>query len=511
VGVHDDFFAAGGDSLKAMALLYRLQRQLEHPFRPVTLLQAPTVQKFAAYLKETYPDLPAQLTLAAPQATVRTCPPSFVQRRFWTLQKLNPTDSFFNAPFVFRLCGELKVALLREGFNAIVRRHEVLRTTLQEFDGELTQVVAAQGEINLTVVDVQDDPVRIDKAKRMLRAETLRPFALAQEAGLRILLLQVERHEYLLQLCFHNTLFDQSSLLTILEELSAHYTALLAGTAAQLPAPAQYAEYVHWQKEASATQVEERQAYWRQWFGPSAPASLTWPPQTPPLSKPTFHSHVSWQHSAAALMQQLQALSQDHGVTTYMTLLAAYAILIARYTGCTDVTIGTTYSNRHHWRFKSLIGPTIQVPALRIDLSDNCDFLTLLSRVRGVIISALTYQDLPLAQVAGSGQWVRQPDAPLFRAVLAFFAETAHGRLQLPGLSATFLPEFINDVSRPELYLVLWQGDPAAGDGLVGYFMNRQDVFTADTAAQMNQSWQKLLAALVRKPASTVIELWSFL
>ena len=142
------------------------------------------------------------------------------------------------------------MAILRASFNEIVKRHEVLRTTLEERGGELVQVIAPEGEINLTVADLEG-PLH-----DWLRTETERPFDLGRQSGLRALLLRSAPGEYYLQFCLHNTLFDQSSLMILLKELSEHYAALLKGQSVALPAPPQYAEYVRWQESLIASGAE---------------------------------------------------------------------------------------------------------------------------------------------------------------------------------------------------------------------------------------------------------------
>ena len=206
---------------------------------------------------------------------------------------------------------------------------------------------------------------------------------------------------------------------------------------------------------------------------------------------------MTWQHYSPELTRQLRALGQRNGATLYITLLAAYAMILRRYTGCADLVIGTTYSNRDQWQFESLIGATIQVPALRMDMSDDPDVTMLLGRARAAVNGALTYQDLPLEHMVGDLQLPYQPRWPLFRAVFSFFPETAHDRLQLPGIAVSFLEEFVNPLSRPDLYLVLWERQTEAGAALTGYWMHKQDVFSGVAATEMNQQFQALLANLL--------------
>jgi hypothetical protein len=432
---------------------------------------------------------------------VRTSPPSFGQRRFFALQKLNPADAFYNVPFAFRLSGDLDVAILRAAFNEIVKRHEVLRTTLEERDGALVQVIAPEGEINLTVADL-DGPL-FDR----LRTETERPFDLAHQSGLRVALLRNGPGEYYLQLCFHNTLFDQSSLLVLLKELSEHYPALLNGQPASLPPPAQYVDYVRWQQSLTASGIEGQMKYWREWFSRGEPPSWQWTPSKNTSETPGFGSHVNWQRYSPKLTSKLSSLSRNSGGTVFLTLLTVYGIILSRYTGCDDVTIGTTYSNRYHSRFASLIGTTIDVPALRVDMTDNPTVLSLLGRTRMVVGEALTWQDVPFDHIAPRLE--RKASGPLFRMVFSYFAEVPHGRLQLPGIEVEFLEESVNDISRPDLYLVFWMNQSSSGEALTGYWMHKRAAFEPETAERMNREFQALIAAIVENPEQRVRTLLS--
>jgi non-ribosomal peptide synthetase component F len=207
------------------------------------------------------------------------------------------------------------------------------------------------------------------------------------------------------------------------------------------------------------------------------------------------------------LTQQLKTLAQSSGGTLYLTLVAAWAMILSRYTGCDDVIFGTTYSNRHHWRFGSLIGATIDVPAIRVDLTDNPTLAALLARVRAVVAETLTHQDVPFEKIGPSLE--RKTTGPLFRMVFSYFAEVPHGRLQLPGVKVEFLEERINDISRPDLYLVFWENQTENGAALTGYWMHKKNVFENETAEKMNRELDALLSAMVSNPAQTVRELLS--
>ena len=439
------------------------------------------------------------------ESRTRHSPASFAQLRFWTLQNQNSTAAFYNVPFAFRLRGALDTAKLRESLNAVVRRHEILRTTLHEIDGKLTQVIAPAGEMDLTFTQGSVE------AESWLKAEMERPFDLAVQAGLRAALIQLSGEEQILQFCFHNTVFDQDSLLTFLDDLSWFYSALLAGEPLNKPQPNQYREFVEWHDSCASRGMEQRLRYWQEWFTKAEPPRWNWLPSKPAPLTPSFHTHTPRQRFSPELTRQLKELSGRNGVTLYITLLAAYAILLRRYTGCADITTGTTHSNRTIWNFAHVMGPAIDVPALRINTAGNPRLADLLVQVRSVLSAALEYQDVPWALMAPKLSPPRQADGPLFRMVFSFFPATPHERLRLPGIEVAFLEHVVNSLSRPDLYLVLWENKTAQGEMLTGYWMHKRDVFDLETAERMNCEWTCLLSEIVKQPDANVEALLSSL
>lgn len=441
---------------------------------------------------------------------VFTAPPSFVQRHFWSLQQLNPTDCVFNVPYAFHLQGKLDATLLRRSFDEIIRRHELLRTTLQAIDGALMQVVAPTGEVNMTVAALRDGPpaTRADEANRLIQAELRSPFDLARESCLRVRLLGLGEEEHILFLCLHNIICEDGSLGALLKELRVHYQAFLAALPGQKPAPLpplrmQYADYARWQQSLLSTGMETRLAYWRQWFAKGEP--LPWTPTfgKPAPAAPTFRAGTVWRRFSPELTQQLKRLSQRAAVTLFVTTLAAYATLLYRYSGCTDVVVGGPAANRSHWKLEPLIGSTLNIIAYRFDLAGNPDVLTLLARVRETVLAALTHQDVPFAAVAPLLEPDRKRSNPLFRTVLSFFEDTPHHQLRLPGVTVTFLEKITNREIRPDLFPVMWEEQMANG-ALTGYWMYREDLFDADTMAQMLADYEALLTAIADDPAQTI-------
>ena len=405
------------------------------------------------------------------------------KERFWRLQRLNPDESFYNARHDYLLYGPLDRELFRESLNAIARRHDSLRTTLREVDGRLMQVVAPTGEFQFSYVDSPQDPAQL------LRTVCTRRFDLDHEPGARALLVRTGPDRHVFQLCIHNTLYDRTTLHNVLKELSAHYAALLDGKPADLPSPAQYWEYARWQEALLASGMEDRLAYWQNWTSDGEPPAWSWVPAEPAPAQPSFVARANWQTWSAAWMQRFESACQSRGVTPYMAMIAALALTLRGYTGSADFQIGSTYSNRHDWRFGSLIGATIDVLALRLDLRDNHSFATLLDRVRNTLSSALRYQDVPADKILP-----RQPGGP-FRAVMSYFPEApGEGLPQLPGIRAEAKTRAIHDVSRPDLYVIACEERTADGKSLATCWLHKQTVFSAETAARMAGDFDERLS-----------------
>jgi hypothetical protein len=438
----------------------------------------------------------------------RTYPFSFAQQHFWSLQQLNPNDSFYTVPFAFRLEGELNVDVLRQSFNAIVKRHEILRSTLQKNDDALRQVVQPNGEIDMTITVIANktpEEQSIELQKR-ISDELKIPFDLAQDSCLRVRLFQLSTNEHILLLCLHILIYDQRSLNALLNEISLHYAALLTNKTADLPPlPLQYGDYAKEQQLLMTTPMKHRFAYWQKWFERGEPEQWEW--QTQKIERaPAFEADILWQQFDANLMQQLKELAQNNGVTLYMTLLAAYSVLIYRYSACPDVIIGTTFANRGRWEFDGLIGSTLSVLSVRVSLHENPTWLALLKQSREMIAQAMTHQDIPFRAMMPLVQPERTQFTPLFHTILSFLAETAHNELCLSNLKVTFLEHIANPASRPDLYLTIWEKRDVNNAGLTGYWLPQKNIFNEVESDLVMRHFQELLQLMVQKPEQTITQ-----
>ncbi len=290
----------------------------------------------------------------------------------------------------------------------------------------------------------------------------------------------------------------------MLYEISAHYDALIAGKSANLPPLAlQYGDYAKDQQDLLATPMQHRIDYWQTWFAQGEPQQWTWQTQQDSRA-PAFEADILWQHFDSHLMQQLKLLAQSCGVTLYMTLMAAYSVLLYRYTDCPDVVIGTTFANRGRWQFDNMIGSSLSVLSLRIHLEHNPDWQTLLNQIRENVAQAMAHQDIPFRVIMPIVQPERTQFTPLFHAILSFLAETAHNELNLTGVKVEFMEHVANPSSRPDLYLTVWEKSGDNGEGLSGYWLPQKNLFSDAESALLLQHYQQLLQIMVQAPNHTI-------
>lgn len=348
-------------------------------------------------------------------------PASFAQQRLWFVDRLFPGTSFYNVPTVFRLTGILNLAALEESFNQIVRRHEVLRTTFGTVEGQLMQLIASDLSVSLPKIDLQHLPQneRVAAAQELIEQEMQQPFNLAQGPLLRVTLLQLSQVEYVLVINLHHIVFDEWSIAILIRELGLLYTALCAGKPSLPELPIQYADFAHWQREWLQKDVLESQlSYWRSQLQNLSLLEIE--SSRPRLKEPSYRGATELIELPNDLSQALKALSQQEGVTLFMTLLAAFQALLYRYTGQTDIAVGSPIANRNRRELEDLIGFFANSLVLRTDLSGNPTFRELLFRVRKIAVGAYAHQDLPFEKLVEELHPERSLSRnPLFQVVFA--------------------------------------------------------------------------------------------
>jgi amino acid adenylation domain-containing protein len=505
VGIHNNFFEMGGHSLMATQIVSRVRQvfKVELPLR--SLFEYPTVADLAEQIELARQE--AQPLQAPPIVAVgrdQSLPLSFSQERMWFIHQLQPDSSAYNMGALTRLTGSLNLDALDHSFSEIVRRHEDLRTTFAVIDGQPSEVIAASHDLRTSVIDLQDlpEPDREDAALQLIRAEARRPFDLQRGPLLRVMLYRLTQSEQLLFVTMHHIISDAWSMGIFSRELMTLYNAFVAGTPDALPAlEIQYADFAAWQRqrltgETLAGQIE----YWRNKLARVAVIDL--PADRPRPAVQSQHGAMLSADLPASLIDGLHRLNQAKGVTLFMTTLAAFQVLVQRYTGQTDVAIGVPIANRHQLAIENLIGTFVNTLVLRTDLADDPTFSEVLERVRNTALEAFAHQDLSFAQLVAELQPERDTShSPLFQIMFNVINVPAPAP-QLTGLDATYL-EVDRGGAQFDLSCTVIDV-PDIKRVMISY---NTDLFDADTAARFIQHYQTLLESVAAQPGLHISDL----
>jgi amino acid adenylation domain-containing protein len=437
VAVGDNFFALGGHSLLAIRLIARIVEVfgIEMPLQSV--FESPTVTALADAIElGLRTGQPALLPLLRAPAAAAT-PLSFGQERLWFISRLDPGSATYNLPAALRLRGQLDVAVIGRCLEEIVRRHEVLRTTFGEIEGEPVCAVLPAESWLLPTIDVSglDRPSREREISALLVRSSWEPFDLARGRLLRVRLLKAGAEEWLALICLHHIAADAWSIGLLIEELTALYPAFLARRASPLPAPAiQYSDFAYWQRQALRGEtLKHHVAYWLGQLR-GAPPVLELPLDRPrPPASNGRSGHVDL-ILPEALATTLRAFGRRRGSTLFMTLLAGFEALLLRCSGLEDLVVGVPVAGRRHIATERLIGFFVNVLALRTRFSAAAGFAAAVAETRERMLAAFAAQELPFEKLVEELQPERSPSyTPVFQVTfqLVTFAGSS---LRLPGL-----------------------------------------------------------------------------
>jgi amino acid adenylation domain-containing protein/non-ribosomal peptide synthase protein (TIGR01720 family) len=498
VGALDDFHLLGGHSLTAMRLVSRISRALDRAVSLQTLFAHPVLADLAVEIDRQTPAVAAAAIARRPIGQDRL-PLSQEQERLWFLWCLEPQSPAYNLSGALRIVGELDVAALQNALKALTVRHESLRIRVEEADGVASQVIEAAPEFawstwNLTTLPEARRPAKLEQQLREVAAA---PFDLRRGKLLRARLVKLGAHEQVLVLAMHHIIADGWSIGVLLKELSALYAAAHAGTDAKLPAlPIRYGDYVLWQRERlSSASLDQQLDYWRARLGDEHPL-LALPADRPRRGTRQTAGGRVVRIVQASVTAALGGLSRTRQATLFMTLLAAFDALLARYSGQQDIRVGIPVTGRQRTETEGLIGFFVNTLVLRAEFSGAMPFGALLAQVRERMLEAQANQDLPFAQLIEALQPERDPShPPLFQVMFNLEHGEEDAFLDWPGLE---LSRLAADTGATQSDLTLTVRE--SKDGLRLSFGYASDLFDATTIEQLAAHYEDILGAVCADP-----------
>ncbi|MCX5045885.1 amino acid adenylation domain-containing protein [Aldersonia sp. NBC_00410] len=500
VGLDDDFFALGGNSLIATQAVARLGAALDTRIPVRMLFEASTVAALAAR-SEAHTG-PGPTALLAPRPRPTRVPLSLAQQRMWFLNRLDPESAVNNLPVAIRLTGELDVAALQAAVADVVWRHESLRTLFPEQDGTPYQLVRSDAD---AVPDLTPVSIAAEAAVATVSEFIVAGFDVTTEIPFRIRLFEIAPDEFVLAAVVHHISGDGFSMGPLTRDLVVAYDARRRGDEpGWRPLPVQYPDFAIWQREAFGSEqdpeslISKQIAYWRERLS-GLPHEIELPIDRPRPQVASNHGgNVSFD-VAADVHRGLLDLSRRQNATLFMVVHAALAVLLARLSNTTDIAIGTPVAGRGEEQLDELIGMFVNTLVLRAEVDPNESFAELLEQVRGTDIGAFGHADLPFERLVEILDPERsQARHPLFQ-VMFTFQNLAPTTLTLPGATAVSL-EFDFDLAKFDLQFTLSEASTTDGRpaGLRGVVTYATELFDESTVVVFVERFQAILAAVAR-------------
>ncbi|MFJ3644674.1 non-ribosomal peptide synthase/polyketide synthase [Streptomyces murinus] len=493
VGDDDDFFALGGDSILAVRVTSRLRAAFGTDVSPRLLFTHPTLSALATALGEPGPAYTADV-IPALHADA-PAPLSYAQQRLWFLDRFEPGSTEYTTLSALRLRGPLDTGALGTALDGLVARHETLRTTFAEHDGHARQIVHPARPVDLPLTELPD----ITALDGFLERTAAIPFDLTTGPLLRARLarLAADDHDHVLVLAVHHIVTDGWSMGVLGRDLSELYAAALADRRPELPAlPVRYADHAAWQR-ARADRAETELAHWRAALDGVTPLEL--PTDRPRPAVRTRDGDLVTFTLPAALTERLRARGREADATLYMTLVTACQILLARWAGQEDITVGTVTAGRDRPELHDVVGMFVNTLVLRSRIRPELPFRELLSEVRGTVLDAFAHQEVPFERVVDAVQPERDTSrTPLFQVMVALHNLDAEPP-RLPGLTA----EPVTPPVRNATFDLAFDFVETDG-GLTGHLEYNTGLFDRDTAQRLAGRLRVLLEAATESPERAV-------
>lgn len=503
--VHESFFALGGHSLLASQVVSRVREvfRVELPIR--SLFDDPTIAGLADRIRaeqgrvNVRPPLPPII----PVSRSKPLPLSYSQQRMWFIQQLAPEATAYNLLFVSRQKGALKVPILRQVVDLLSRRHEAFRTTFAMTGAGPVQRIAPWQAPHLVEIDLRRLPkkLRETEARRIAQEEGRRPFDLERGPLARISVVKLDQDDHILILNLHHIVGDQWSFGILGRDFASYYNALSQELPLpEMPLAVQYADYAAWQRRCLTEAVlKDQEDYWRKTLADLS--TLNMPTDYPRPSMQTFRGAYCSLDIPDSMIETLKKFGAQNRITSFMTMLACFQLLLSRYSGQTDVAVGSPIANRTQMAMEQLIGTFVNTLVIRLNLGGDPPFVELVERVKEASLGAFTHQDYPFDRLVDTLQTARDPSmAPLIQ-VLFNMVNAPIGDIQLYGLK---WEPFEVDPGSAQFDLSLTIELEVAKKA---YLTFNTDLFKRETAVRLLQHFLSLLQDAVERPDARISEL----
>ncbi|HEU0302629.1 MAG TPA: amino acid adenylation domain-containing protein, partial [Longimicrobium sp.] len=512
VGVEDDFFDLGGHSLRATQVVARLRQGFGVQLPPFIVFELRTPAELARAVERGGAEADGVPALE-PADRSQPIPLSASQKAIWFFQELSPGMRSYNFQAGIRFRGRLDVAALEAALTEIVRRHEIFRTVFRAVDGEPRQLVQEPWSVSLPVTDLRSvaEEAREKELERILRDEFLKPFFLGQLPLIRWTLYRTADDEHVLAAVEHHFVHDGWSFGLFLRELAALYSAFTQGQPSPLePLELQFADYAAWQRRWMQSPDAARQLdYWKRKLA-GLPPVLELPTDHPRPAEMSFRGRSLRYRLPPELARAAQEFSRRHGVTLYVTLMAAYQALLHRYTGAMDFAVGGGVANRNDRAAEQVIGMIVNTVALRADLSGDPTGEELLRRVRDVTFEAYAHREIPFGEVVEAVQPSRRlSHLPIYQTAFSFH-DAPYPPFDLPGARMEVTEALSNESAKFDLQVIcIPRGSQQAGadDQVTMIWEYATDLFEGETVVRMEEHYRAILRALLADPSLRVSEI----
>ncbi len=508
VGINDNFFELGGHSLLATKVLTRIPAKLKTKVSIASFFENPTVFKLARVIELSLQKNSAETLVSLIPKIKRDGPltTSYAQRRMWFLYELEPNSPLYNIPFILNMKGNLDIQALERALNDIIQRHDSLRTTFDIQDRQVVQTIHTHSYRQLpveTIPKLSPGESADLTEHHAIKEEAEKLFDLHKGPVLRMKLFRLQQKEHALVLTMHHIVSDGWSIDIFLNELAAAYTARRENRAPDLPPLViQYPDYAQWQQQWLDGQTRQNQlSYWLEQLKLPLPV-LDLPLDFPRPDIVTYKGHRKSLSISSTITQDIYRFNHQNGKTLFMTLLAAFYVLIHRYTDQEEIILGTPIANRMRQEFETLIGFFVNTLAIRANLSQNPSFKEFLEQIQHRCLQAYDNQDLPFEQLVEKLKPKREKNRmPVFQVM--FVLQSAHDRqIKLPDLDVE-CEEISTDTSKVDLTLFIEEFK----DQLIATVEYNTDLFKNDTIDRLLTHYQNLLRNIVSNPEARLREL----